>query len=60
MSLQENSLWDTGVLNSVLDDVDGVIIKVVEDDALSNSEVLVGVFNDWLLEIGEEFKDLKN
>ena len=43
----------------MLNDVDGVIIKIVEDDALSDSEVLVGVFNNWLLEIGEEFKNLK-
>jgi len=43
----------------VLNDVDGVIIEVVEDDALSDSEVLVGVLNNWLLEIGEEFKNLK-
>ena len=43
----------------MLNDVEGVIIKVVEDDALSDSEVLVGVLNDWLLEISEEFKNLK-
>ena len=43
----------------MLNDVEGVIIKVVEDDALSDSEVLVGVLNNWLLEIGEEFKNLK-
>jgi len=58
VSLEENSLWDSGVLNSVLNDVDGVIVEIVEDDALSNSEVLVGILNNWLLEIGEEFKNL--
>ena len=59
MSLEENSLWNSRVLNSVLNDVDGVVIEVVEDDALSDSEVLVGILNNWLLEIGEEFKNLK-
>ena len=39
--------------------MEGVIIKVVEDDALSDSEVLVGVLNDWLLEISFEVKNLK-
>jgi len=58
MSLQENSLWDSRVFNSMLNDVDGVIIEIVEDDAFSNSEVLVGIFYDWLLEISVEFKDL--
>ena len=54
VSLQENALWDSGVLNSRLEDVDGVIVEVVADDALSNSIVLVGVLNDWLLEISLE------
>lgn len=51
MSLHENSLWDSGVLNSWLDDVDGVIIKVVVDGALSESVVLIWILNNWLLEI---------
>ena len=59
MSLEEDSLWNSRVLNSVLNDVDGIIIEIVEDDAFSNSEVLVCIFNNWLLEIGVKFKDLK-
>jgi len=59
VSLEENSLWNSRVLNSMLNDVDGVIIEVVEDNAFSNSEVLICIFNNGLLEIGIEFKDLK-
>lgn len=59
MSLKENSLWNSRVLNSMLNDVDGIIIKIVEDNAFSNSEVLIWIFNNWLLEIGVEFKYLK-
>jgi hypothetical protein len=47
-------LWDSGVLNSWLDDVDGVIVKVVVDGALSDSVVLVGVFHNWFLEVSTE------
>ena len=43
----------------MLNDVDGVIIEIVEDNALSNSEVLSWIFNYWLLEETVEFKDLK-
>jgi len=58
VSLQKDSLRDTGVLNSWLDDVDGVIVKVVEDDTFSNSVVFVWVFNHWFLEISVEFENL--
>lgn len=58
VSLQEDALGDTSVLNSWLDDVDGVIVQVVVDDALAESEVLVGVLNDWLLEVCVEAKNL--
>jgi len=58
VSLQKDSLRNTGVLNSWLDDVDGVIVKVVEDDTFSNSVVFVWVFNHWFLEISVEFENL--
>jgi hypothetical protein len=58
VSLHEDTLWNSGVLNSWLNDVDGVIIKVVVDGALSKSVVLIGVFNDWFLEVSIEAKDL--
>jgi hypothetical protein len=58
VSLQEDSLRDSRVLDSWLDDVDGVIVKVVVDGALSNSEVLVGVFDNWFLEVAVEAQNL--
>ncbi len=59
MSLEENSLWDSRVLNLWLNDVEGVVIQVEVDSALSHTVVLVLVLNDWLEEIGFEVEDLK-
>ena len=36
-----------------------IIFKVVVEDALSDSEVFVGVLNNWFLEINIELKYLK-
>lgn len=58
MSLKEDTLWDSRVFNSVLNDMDGVVIKIIVDDALSDSEVLIWVFNDWFLEESVEAEDL--
>ena len=60
VSLHEDALWDAGVLHSWLDDVNGVIVEVVVDDALANSEILILVLNDWLLEVSVEFKYLNS
>ena len=54
MSLQEYSLWNASVFNSWLDDVDRVVIKIVKDDALANSEILIFILNDWFLEVSME------
>ena len=54
MSLQKDSLRHSRVLNSWLDDVDGVIVKVVVDSTLSDSIVLIGVFHNWFLEVSTE------
>ena len=51
VSLHEDSLWNSRVLNSWLDDVDGIVIKIVVDSAFSDSVVLIGIFNNWFLEI---------
>ena len=59
MSLEEDALRDTRVLHARLNDVDGVIVEVVEDGALPDSVVLGRVFDDWLLEISFEVKNLK-
>ena len=42
MALEEDTLGQTGVLHPVLEDVDGVVIEVVQQSALVDSEVLVG------------------
>ena len=52
MSLEEDSLWNTSVFDSWLNDMDGIIVKVVVDDTFSKSEVLIWILNYWLLEIG--------
>lgn len=59
MSFQEDALRNTSVLNAGLDDVESIIFKVVVEDALSDSEVFVGVLNNWFLEINIELKYLK-
>ena len=59
VSLEEDALGDTRVLNARLDDVKGVVIKVIEDDALADAEVFVGVFDDGLLEESVELEDLQ-
>ena len=58
MSLKEDTLWDSGVFNSVFNNMNGIVIKIVVDDALSNSEVLIWVFNNWFLEECVEAEDL--
>ena len=60
VSLQENSLWDTGVLNLWLNDVDGIVLKVIVDKTFSNSEILIGVFDYWLLEVSVESENLNS
>jgi hypothetical protein len=55
VSLKENSLWNSGVLNLGLKNVDGVIVKEIVDSALSGSEILVGVFNNWFDEKGVKY-----
>jgi len=58
VSFQEDALRNTSVLNAGLDDVESIIFKVVVEDALSDSEVFVGVLNNWFLEINIELKYL--
>ena len=58
MALKKNALRDAGVLYLVLKNVQGVIIKVIEDCALANAIVLIGALYYGLLEVGFEVKDL--
>ena len=59
VSLEEDSLWDAGVLYSALNDVHCVIIKVIVKNAFADSEILIRVLNNWFLEINIELKYLK-
>jgi hypothetical protein len=52
MSLEEDSLWNTSVFDSWLNNVDGIIVEVVVDDTFSESKVLIWILNNWLLKIG--------
>ena len=56
VSLQETSLWDSGVLDFWFIDLNGVVVEEVVDFALSSSEILVWIFNNWLNEKGFEYK----
>lgn len=58
VSLEEDALRDTGIFNSGLDDVNGVVVEVVVDDAFSDSVIFVGILYNWLLEISVEAKNL--
>ena len=58
MSLQEYALRDAGVLNTLLNDVEGIIFQVVIDNAFADSEVFVGVLNNSFLEVSVELEDL--
>ena len=57
-AFQENALWDSRVGNARLDDMEGIIVEVEVDDALSDAEVLSGVLDDGLEEVSLEVKDL--
>ena len=55
---EENSLRNTTIFNSVLKNMNGVIVEIIEDNAFSYSEILVLVFDNWFLEVAIEFENL--
>lgn len=59
MSLEEDTLRNTCVFDSWLNNVDCVIIEVIVDDTFSKSEVLIWILNHWFLEIGIKAQNLK-
>ena len=59
VSLEEDALRNTSVLNAGLNDVKSVIIKIVVDDAFADTEVFVGVLDDGLLEVSVELEHLQ-
>ena len=58
MPFEENSLRNTTIFNSVLKNMNGVIVEIIEDNAFSYSEILVLVFDNWFLEVTIEFENL--
>jgi hypothetical protein len=58
VSLEEDTLGNTAVLNSIFKDVQSIVVKVVVNSAFADTIVFCGVFNNWLLEITLEMKDL--
>lgn len=59
MAFEENTLGNTRVFNTRLNNVHGVILEVIENDALTETVVLIGVLNDGFLEVSIEFEHLK-
>jgi hypothetical protein len=58
MSLEEDTLGNTAVLNSIFEDMQSIVVKVVVNSALADTIVFCWVFNNWLLEITLEMEDL--
>jgi hypothetical protein len=58
VSLEEDTLRNATVLNSILQDVKGVIIQIVVNSALADAVVLIGALDNGLLEIGLKVQDL--
>ena len=58
MSFHEDTLRDTRVLDSWFDDVNGVIVEIIVNNAFSDSEIFVSILNDWFLEVSVEFEYL--
>jgi hypothetical protein len=58
VSLEEDTLRDTAILNSVFQNVESIIIEIIVNSAFADAVVFIGVFNDGLLEIGLEVQNL--
>ena len=58
MSLEEDSLRDTTVFNSVLKDMKSIVVKIIINSALADTVVFCGVLNNGLLEIGLKMEHL--
>ena len=58
VSLKEDALRDTRVLYAMLENMDGVVFKIVVDNALADTVVLGGILHNWLLEVCLEVENL--
>lgn len=59
VSLEENSLRDTAILNSIFEDMKSIIIEIVINSAFTDTIILGGVLNNGLLEVCLEVQDLR-
>jgi hypothetical protein len=59
VSLKEDSLRDTTVFNSVLKDMESIVVKIIINSALADTVVLGGILHNGLLEVGLEVQNLK-
>lgn len=51
MSLEENSLRDAAILNSIFEDMKSIIIEIIINSAFADTIILGGVLNNGLLEV---------
>jgi hypothetical protein len=58
MSLEEDTLRDATVLNSVLQNMKGIVIKVIVNSALADTVVLIRVLHNGLLEVSLKVQHL--
>ena len=58
MSLKENTLWNAGVGNAGLQNVNGVVLKVIVHSAFAETVVLIWILNNSFLEVDGEVKYL--
>jgi hypothetical protein len=59
VSLKEDSLRDTTVFNSVLKDMESIVVKIIINSALADTVVFGGVLNYGLLDLCLEMEHLK-
>jgi hypothetical protein len=59
VALEENALGNSGVGDTRLQNVDGVVLQVVIQSALTQTVILVLVLNDGLLEVHREVQNLQ-
>ena len=54
MTFEKDTLGKSSIFDFRLSDVDGIVIKMIVDDTVSDSVVLTGIFMNSLLEVAFE------
>lgn len=54
MTFEKDALGKSSIFDFRLSDVDGIVIKMIVDDTVSDSVVLTGIFMNSLLEVAFE------